>query len=75
MTSLMDLMQNDPNILMKQIKNPNVVLPEPESVKIPSLQIKRKRPSINQLIGEENNPMRGDDAEILRQFFKLSRSQ
>lgn len=74
MATLMELMENDPGVLSKKLKNPNMVIPEPESVRMPSLEIRQKRPPLSKLIGEENNPLAGDDAEILRQYFKLARS-
>ncbi len=73
--NLMELMQQDPGQMQKRLKNPQMVVPEPESVRMPHLQIKRKRPPLNMLIGAENNPLSGEDAEVLRQFCKLSRSE
>lgn len=72
--TLMDKMQNDERTLRALIEarpdlfetanNPNL--------RIEKLELKRKKPRLSKLLGE-HHPLAGDDAALLREYFRLTK--
>lgn len=66
--SLSDLMKENPNTLNELLKQGV----EERQARLRGLKLKTKKPRLNKLLGDAH-PFTGEDTEILRQYFRLTR--